>query len=86
MLSAPKVDDISSIWDTRSNECEGPMSERSKEDEIVHSTSGCVSGCKCSGCEKEYVGGDGHFAVPSICDMDVRLVNRYMRQQLKKSN
>lgn len=83
MLSAPKVDDVSNIWDTRSNECAEPSPEGIRKD--VNSN-GCVSGCDCTRCEGDAVNGGNEHSVPSICDLDVRLVNRIIYQQMKKSD
>ncbi|KAL3801452.1 hypothetical protein ACHAWO_002164 [Cyclotella atomus] len=77
MLSAPKVDDVCAIWDTRSNEC--------RDNHQGVKFDACTSDCKCVQCESsEDTGESEPFSIPSICDLDVRLVNQYMYQQLKK--
>lgn len=85
MLSAPKTDDVDAIWDTRSNECNMVSTEGINRTDV--NSHGCVSGCKCLQCEGEVDNRDGeHCSVPSICDLDIRLVNRVMYQRMKKSN
>jgi len=92
MLSASNVDDISIIWDTRSNECQsihdGDLNAQTTAgNHTTTSNNGCHPRCKCSKCGVSGEALSAHFehcSAPSICDVDVRLVNRYMQQQLKK--
>ena len=86
MLSAPKCDDISTIWDTRSNECAQTtpvvdINQNEKSDTYALEYN-------CSHCESDATAavGEEYLSVPSICDLDVRVVNSYIQNQLKKSN
>eukprot|EP00804_Cyclotella_cryptica_P011041 CCRYP_013519-RA/>CCRYP_013519-RA protein AED:0.19 eAED:0.19 QI:704/1/1/1/0.5/0.2/5/1373/189 len=90
MLSAPRVDDTNGIWDTHSNECvlatndiNGQKSDASKRTK----TNAAAPWCHCTHCDIKSVrvsAVDQGHSVPSICDLDVSVVNRYMQQQLKK--
>ena len=85
MLSAPKCDDISTIWDTRSNECVQTILMNRQQGNVLGVS---PSENECTDCEIDSAanGGEEYLSVPSICDLDVRLVNSYMHNQLKKSN
>lgn len=91
MLSTPNVDDTNGIWDTRSNECMLASHECDEQGSGANETAPTKSAapwCKCSHCDTRSEldsAVDQHHSVPSICDLDVRLVNRYIHQQLKKS-
>lgn len=84
MVSAPRSDDIHTIWDTRSTECKFSNASFQGNKESRKSD-GCDSKSKCPDCASDHVPSevDECFSVPSICDLDVRLVNRYVHKQLK---
>lgn len=83
MLSAPSVSDVNGIWDTRSNECiQTPRGEFTREN-----SKECICGpggfCDCCGSisRKKESQCKNNYSVPTICDVDVRSVNRIIQQR-----